>query len=234
MKLSSSSSDDMAAAHLTVPKAMEETDPIKKIDLASALQYGLAQGYPPLLSWVRQFARDCRHPNVPYRDGPDVMLTVGSTDGFAKTLELFVNPWSPKLHDVRDRPGMLIETFVYANVLAQAMPKGVQPVPVAADEGGMRASGPGGLEDVLANWDESKGRRPHLMYTVTYVSSFLSPTLSLPFPCPNSFHSGWGISSIRDDIYTTHFFPLSKRQTLLTRLAPLTLVGWDTTPRVSS
>lgn len=31
----------------------------------------------------------------------------------------------------------------------------------------MVATGPGGLEDVLANWDYKKGRRPHLMYTVT-------------------------------------------------------------------
>ncbi len=161
------SPDNMAAAHLTVPKAMDESDPLKKIDLASALQYGLAQGYPPLLSCIRQFATAHLHPYIPYRGGVDVMLTVGSTDGFSKTLELFINPWSPEKDDIKTRPGLLCETFVYGNVLSQAMPKGVQAVPVEADADGMMATGPGSLEDVLSNWDETKGRRPHLMYTVT-------------------------------------------------------------------
>lgn len=156
-----------AFSHLTVPKEIAEPEPEKKIDLASALQYGQADGYPPLLSWVRQFTRKHLHPDVPYRGGPEVTLTVGSTDGFAKTLELFVNPWSPEVDDVRDRPGLLVEKFVYALALTQAMPKGVQTVPVEADDGGMKAYGIGGLQDLLANWDEKKGRRPHLLYTVT-------------------------------------------------------------------
>ena len=116
---------------------------------------------------MRQFTRKHLHPHVPYRGGPEVTLTVGSTDGFAKTLELFVNPWSPEMDDVRDRPGLLVEKFVYGGVLTQSIPKGVQIIPVEADEGGMKASGPGGLQDVLGNWDTEKGRRPHLLYTVT-------------------------------------------------------------------
>lgn len=151
-----------------MPKALSpDTDPRKKIDLATALQYGQAQGYPPLYSFLRQFARERLHPNVPYEGGVDVVLTVGSTDGMSKTLELFVDPWSPETGDVRDRPGLLCETFVYGNVLSQSQPKGVQIVPVKADEGGMVATGPGSLDDVLTNWDYAKGRRPHLLYTVT-------------------------------------------------------------------
>lgn len=140
---------------------------MKKVDVATALQYGQANGYPPLLDWVRQFTRDHLHPDAPYSGGPDVILTCGSTDGFAKTLEMFVNPWIEGLNDPRERPGLLCETFVYGNILSQAEPKGVQIVPVKADEKGMLADGPGGLEDVLKNWDSSKGKRPHLMYTVT-------------------------------------------------------------------
>lgn len=164
------SSDPAAATHLVVPKTSDESDPLKKIDLASVLQYGLAQGYPPLLSWVRQFTREHLHPDVPYQGGPEVILTCGSTDGFAKALNLLVNQWTEDVNDISERPGMLCETFVYSNVLSQAMPLGTQIVPVQADASGMKASGPGGLEDVLANWDPSKGKRPHLMYTVTYVS----------------------------------------------------------------
>jgi DNA-binding transcriptional MocR family regulator len=160
-------SDPMAAGHVTVPKTVDEVDPVKKIDLMSALQYGTAEGYPPLRSFIRQFTRNHLHPAVPYLGGPEVILTCGSTDGFAKTLELLVDPWDPLTGDARERPGLLCEVFVYANVLAQSNPHGVQPVPVEIDSQGMMASGPGGLEDVLSNWNEDNGMRPRFMYTVT-------------------------------------------------------------------
>ncbi|KAK7749537.1 hypothetical protein SLS53_000113 [Cytospora paraplurivora] len=161
-------SDSAASSHITVPKSLSaDTDIIKKVDLATALQYGTAEGYPPLLSFLTQFIREHLHPNVPYEGGPGACLTVGSTDGFSKTLELFVDVWNPDKDDIRERPGLLCETFVYGNILSQSQPKGVQIAPVKADEGGMVATGPGSLEDVLTNWDYSKGRRPHLLYTVT-------------------------------------------------------------------
>ena len=161
------SSDPSVATHIGVPKAIKESDPLKKVDLESALQYGMAMGYPPLHSWIRQFTREHLHPNVPYEGGPEVILTVGSTDGMSKSLELFVNPWIPGRDDPRDRPGLLCESFVYGNVLTQAAPRGVAIVAVEADAGGMVVSGKGGLEDVLANWDYANGKRPNLMYTVT-------------------------------------------------------------------
>lgn len=157
-----------------MPKTLDEKDPLKKIDLATVLQYGLAQGYPPLLSWVRQFTREHLHPDTPYSGGPEVILTCGSTDGFAKTVNLFVDQWTEGVNDVRERPGLLCEKFVYSNVFNQVRPLGMQVVPVESDEFGMVATGPGGLEDVLANWDPAKGKRPHLMYTVTYVASRVS------------------------------------------------------------
>lgn len=46
-------------------------------------------------------------------------------------------------------------------------PRGLQIVPVKVDTEGMLAGGPGGLRDVLDNWDIKKGKRPHLMYTIT-------------------------------------------------------------------
>lgn len=164
------SSDTSDHSHIAVPKTVDEPDPLKKIDLATALQYGTAQGYPPLLSWIRQFTREQLHPDAPYRDGPEVVLTCGSTDGFSKTLDMFVNSWDPKVHSARDRPGLLCENFLYPNVLGQSLPRGVQVVTVEADGEGMLATGPGGLEDVLSNWDDANGKRPHLMYTVTYVA----------------------------------------------------------------
>ncbi|KAK4224858.1 Aromatic/aminoadipate aminotransferase 1 [Podospora fimiseda] len=161
----SSSSLDLSANHVTIPKETTETDLLKKIDLASALQYGLAAGYPPLLSWVRQFTREYLHPNWPYRNGPEVILTCGSTDGFSKVLNLLVTPWRDT-DDIRERPGLLCEEFVYTNPTAQALPQGVQLAPVKTDDVGMAVKGPGGLEDILSNWDHSKGKRPNLLYTV--------------------------------------------------------------------
>ena len=156
-----------AALHITVDKVMPQPNPLKKIDLATALQYGTAAGYPPLLSFVRQFTRENLHPDVPYAGGPEVILTCGSTDGFNKVVDLIVDPWFPETDPVEDQPAMLCEVFAYGNALANVKPKGVRVVPVEIDLEGMVASGPGGLQDVLENWDLSTGRRPHFMYSVT-------------------------------------------------------------------
>lgn len=156
-----------AATHLTVSKSVAQADPMKKIDLETALQYGTAEGYPPLRSFIRQFTRETLHPGVPYLDGPEVILTCGSTEGFDLAVNLLVDPWYPETDPVSERPGMLCEVFAYGNALSNVRPKGVQVVPVRLDGEGMMASGPGGLRDVLENWDLGKGRRPHFMYSVT-------------------------------------------------------------------
>ncbi|KAI1377430.1 aromatic amino acid aminotransferase [Hypoxylon crocopeplum] len=167
MAATSISKQGATASHVVVPHDAPTSDLMKKIDLATALQYGQADGYPPLLSFVRQFARDVLHPNVPYEGGPEVIFTVGSTDGMSKCLEVFTNIWVEGKNDIRERPGFLTEIYMYSNVLTQAQPRGAQVVPIEIDDGGMLAYGPGSLEDVLANWDYSKGKRPHFMYTVT-------------------------------------------------------------------
>lgn len=160
-------SGQSAASHITVPKTTAQVDPLKKIDLSTALQYGQAKGYPPLHSFIRQFARECLHPNVPYMNGPEVLLTCGATDGFSKAVEMIVDPWFSEVHAVEDRPGMLCEKFVYMNAVGTVQPRGVQVVPVEIDGEGMLAYGPGGLEEVLKNWDPRNGRRPHFIYSVT-------------------------------------------------------------------
>jgi DNA-binding transcriptional MocR family regulator len=160
-------SEPMASSHITVPKITDETDLSKKIDLYTALQYGQAVGYLPLASFIRQFSRDHLHPNVPYVGGPETIPTIGSTDGFNKVVEMIVDPWLPEVHAAEDRPHMLCEVFVYPAVLNQTVHKGVRPVPIEIDGEGMMADGPGGLREVLENWDPRNGRRPHFMYSVT-------------------------------------------------------------------
>jgi DNA-binding transcriptional MocR family regulator len=152
---------------------------LKKIDLMSALQYGTAQGYPSLYYFIRQFTKNNLHPIVPYKGGPEVILTCGSTDGFSKTIQALSNEWSPEHDPVGERPGLLVEQYCYMNAIQTARPKGFNIAPVAIDDEGMMAKGKGGLEDVLENWDFTKGRRPHLMYTVTIGQNPTSGTLSV-------------------------------------------------------
>ncbi|KAI0490904.1 pyridoxal phosphate-dependent transferase [Xylaria cf. heliscus] len=175
----SSDNGAKAASHVVVPHASAVTDLNKKIDLTTALQYGQASGYPPLASYIRQFSREVLHPNVPYSGGPEVALTVGSTDGFSKVLDVFTNVWVEGKNDIRERPGLLVEVFVYPSILTQSSPRGIQICPVEMDEDGMAPYGPGGLEDVLANWDDAKGKRPHLLYTVSMGHNPTSGVLSI-------------------------------------------------------
>ena len=155
---------------MTVPHLAATTDPRQKVDLTTGLQYGAVEGYPPLYSFLRQFTRETLHPNVPYLNGPDIILSCGNTDGYSKVIQVFTNEWSPGRDWVREREAILCEEFAYMSGIQSSEPKGLQVVPVKIDGQGMLPSGPGGLEGILANWDESKGKRPHLMYTVTYVS----------------------------------------------------------------
>jgi DNA-binding transcriptional MocR family regulator len=106
-------------------------------------------------------------PQRTIRRWPGDNLTVGATDGFAKAIEALSNTWNEEKDLVKDREGLLCEEFAYMNAVQAARPRGLNIVPVAIDEEGMKASGDGGLEDVLKNWDPSKGKRPHLIYTVT-------------------------------------------------------------------
>ncbi|KAI8630144.1 aromatic amino acid aminotransferase 1 [Xylariaceae sp. FL1651] len=230
-----SSSGLKTASHLVVPHDSESTDLTKKIDLASALQYGQAIGYPPLVSYIRQFTRECLHPNVPYKDGPEVVLTVGSTDGLAKILDVFTNIWVEGKNDIRERPGMLSEVFMYPNVLNQIQPRGMQMYPVEIDEEGMTPYGPGGLEDILANWDDTKGKRPHLLYTVTMGHNPTSGVLSLQRRREiYEICSKYDVIIVEDDPYWYLQFPSAEVEEAKARNQPIpTFKAANTLPEKS-
>ncbi|KAF2125273.1 aromatic amino acid aminotransferas-like protein [Dothidotthia symphoricarpi CBS 119687] len=170
---------DPPSSRLVVPHDSKTPDPLHMIDLKSGLQYGTAQGYTSLYYFIRQFTRENLHPFVPYKEGPEIILTVGSTDGFSKTLQALSNEWSAEHDPVSERPGLLCEQYAYMNAIQTATPRGFNIAAVAIDDEGMLAKGPGGLQDVLENWDFSLGRRPHLMYTVTIGQNPTSGTLSV-------------------------------------------------------
>lgn len=75
---------------------------------------------------------------------------------------------------------MLVEEFTYPNSIQTAAPHGIGIIPVGMDAEGIRAEGPGGLRDVLENWNcHRQGKRPHLMYTVTIGQNPTGGSLSL-------------------------------------------------------
>ena len=152
---------------VSVPHNSPISNPMRKIDIASALQYGTAQGYPPLYNFLREFTRSHLHPNVPYAGGPEIILTCGSTDGFAKAIQAFTNEWSEHRDSPMEKEGLLVEEFAYMNAIQTARPRGMNIVPVRMDESGMCVYGRGGLKDILENWNATRGKKPHLMYTVT-------------------------------------------------------------------
>lgn len=160
-------SDGPKTSRVLVPHDSAEPNILRKIDLTTALQYGTAQGYPPLYTFIRAFTQINLHPNVPYKGGPEVILTCGSTDGFSKAIECFSNIWDEERDWIREREGVVCEEFAYMNAIQAVRPRGLNVVPIAIDDEGMLAFGKGGLEEVMSNWDKNKGKRPHLMYTVT-------------------------------------------------------------------
>lgn len=160
-----SESADGSNLHIRIPRYSQEGNFAHKIDLGTALQYGSAQGYPPLYAWLRKLVHST-HPNIPYEGGADVIIDGGSSDGLSKVFELLFNPWDQDLDDIQNREGLIVEEFVYGPPVAQLRPKNVNIVPVTMDAEGMLAQGPGSLFDVLQNWDPAKGKRPHVVYTI--------------------------------------------------------------------
>ncbi|KAK2748512.1 hypothetical protein FQN57_000645 [Myotisia sp. PD_48] len=163
----SSSSQPARSTRITIPKESNNPDVSKKIDLSTALQYGAVEGYPPLFGFIRQFVRENLHPDVPYAGGPEVIMTCGSTDGFSKTIEALTNIWGQGKNRIMEREGILCEEFAYMNAIQTVRPRGLNVVPVAMDVDGMEIDGIHGLAHILENWDYRRGKRPHLLYTVS-------------------------------------------------------------------
>lgn len=139
------------------------------IDLNTALQYGIAQGYSPLYVLLRKLVNSVYHPNIPYHGGANVIISGGAADGLAKVYELLFNHWDAEVNDLRGREGLIVEEFTYGPALAQVKPKDVNIVPVKMDAEGMVAYGAGSLFEALHNWDYARGKRPHVVYLIPSV-----------------------------------------------------------------
>ena len=154
-------------AHLLIPQYPPLTDYPNPLgyppSISTALQYTMADGYPPLLSWVRTFALShlhAAHGGIPY-SSPTIILTCGNTDGLNKVFETLL----------QENDTLLVENFTFIPAVSAATPRGAVAVGVPIDEEGITVAGPGGLRDVLGNWARTRlgraGRRkPRVLYTI--------------------------------------------------------------------
>lgn len=167
-KLFGASTRKEKTTSITIPKYT--SDPMNEINLATALQYGTAQGILPLQKFLKEFSAKIYQPG--YSDFTTLVHT-GNTDGWGRVVLTLCNPGEM----------ILTEEWTYPSAVATCQPYGINPVPIAMDAEGMRADD---LYKTLAEWDESaRGAprwdasrmyshehpsnavlRPHVMYTV--------------------------------------------------------------------
>jgi len=114
--------------------------------LKSALQYLPTQGYPPLVSWLKDLQRHVHQP----MSTTELVVTTGSQDGLCKALEMLMEPGEP----------VVVEDFVYAGTLAIMDPYRPDYKIVPGDSEGMR---PDILRDVLSS-SSSLERPPKFIY----------------------------------------------------------------------
>lgn len=126
-------------------------------DIATAFNYGNGTGAAQLLRWIVEHTELVHKP--PYADWSCTM-SVGSTSATDMALRMFTQRGDY----------ILSEEYTFATAVETAAPMGVRVAGVRMDEQGLLPYGPGGLDDVLANWDadgkRGGARKPFLLYTV--------------------------------------------------------------------
>ncbi|TGZ77018.1 PLP-dependent transferase, partial [Ascodesmis nigricans] len=157
--------------HLTIPKSESNLPLDQRIDVDTTLQYGRASGLASLAEFVKDFTLNHLHQGkIPYADA-DTLLTCGSTDGMNKVVSLIAS----------NGDNMLCEEFAYNPALNAARPHGVGVVVVDMDKHGLLVDGPNGLREILETWDEdTMGRKPHFLYTVSIGHNPTGSTTELP------------------------------------------------------
>jgi aromatic amino acid aminotransferase I / 2-aminoadipate transaminase len=120
------------------------------IPLELSLQYSASQGLPPLVDFLTEHTRMVHTP--PYKNW-DVVCTLGNTHAWDSVLTLFCNPGDT----------ILVEKYCYPPPFVSANGKGYNVVPVFLDMDGIV---PEKLEILLANWQQSQGKFPRLLYTI--------------------------------------------------------------------
>lgn len=126
---------------ISIPKYPENPD---DVNLAVALQYGMAQGLPQIQKITYEFSKTVYRPAY-----ANFATTVhdGNTDGWGKSVTTLCNPGE----------GILVSEWTYPSAIATMKPHNISPVPVGMDAEGMSSIS---LRQVLSNWDEEARKMP--------------------------------------------------------------------------
>ncbi|KAJ7591099.1 pyridoxal phosphate-dependent transferase [Mycena floridula] len=123
-----------------------------ELNLATALQYGMATGLPDLQRIFKEFTTKVFQPGY---SNFTTLVHAGNTDGIQKAFMTLCNPGE----------AIICSEWTYPSTVAAIVPANIEPIPIAMDSEGMRADA---LRATLSEWNEElRGRpRPHVMYTV--------------------------------------------------------------------
>ncbi|TVY18067.1 Aminotransferase swnA [Lachnellula arida] len=119
-------------------------------DIARGLNYGHAAGSPALLRFITEHIEIVHNP--PYKNWA-TCLSCGSTSALEIALRIFCNRGDT----------ILTESYTYPGVLEVANLLGVHTFGIEMDPVGLI---PDYLERTLRTWDESRGPRPTVLYTI--------------------------------------------------------------------
>lgn len=145
-KLFGSGSRKEKTTAITIPKYA--SDPTNEVNLATALQYGTAQGIIPLQKFLKEFASKVYQPA--YSDFTTLVHT-GNTDGWSRAVLTLCNAGEM----------LITEEWTYPSAVAASAPYGIHPVAIAMDAEGMRADD---LHKTLAEWDETSRGAPRYVF----------------------------------------------------------------------
>ncbi|TVY23378.1 Aminotransferase [Lachnellula hyalina] len=119
-------------------------------DIARGLNYSHAAGLPALLRFVTEHVELVHNP--PYKNWA-TCLSCGSTSALEVALRIFCNRGD----------SILTESYTYPGAVAVAHLLGVHTIGIEMDAFGLM---PDSLERTLRTWDESRGPRPTVLYTI--------------------------------------------------------------------
>ncbi|KAL4244607.1 Class-I pyridoxal-phosphate-dependent aminotransferase-like protein [Abortiporus biennis] len=134
----------------------------ESIPLNAALQYHGGTGSDVFVHAMEELTNYYHNP-----PNHKCLNTLGNMDGIVKCFRLLANPGD----------NILADEFAFGPPTNAALSQGINWVPVRIDKGGLI---PSDLEKVLSDWDEeTKGRKPRVLYTVPCGQNPTGCTLNL-------------------------------------------------------
>jgi aromatic amino acid aminotransferase I len=132
-------------------------------NLSSGLNYSHSVGQQPLLRFITEHVEIIHNP--PYRDW-NVCLTCGSTSAIEIVLRMFCNRGA----------AVFTEEYTYPGFISTTLLLGLHTIGIRMDEDGLI---PEELARTLRTWDDSRGSRPRVLYTIPSGQNPTGATQSL-------------------------------------------------------